>query len=264
VAADGRLAAESAGGGILCLATFDGALELWDGIGDVRLARTALPGITRLLASERGCVALAGGAASRVGLDGRVAVLALEAQAIASARDDVLVGAGDRLRVFDRAGVLRREEAVEPGLSAVARTGDGALVAGFEHGGLEIRRAGAPAGWTILKDTPHARVLQIVDRPPSQLAVAFADGTIGVWSAATGQRLQTFWLHGSATHLEVRGDRLLAVTELGRVGSWDLETYSIPYCRLLRDVWRGVPVIWDAGKAIVRAAPAAHPCAGAP
>jgi hypothetical protein len=261
VAAHGRLGAESPQGTLLCLATFDGALELWSPARDARLARTPQAGITRLVATERGCVVLAGQAASRIDLEGRVSVLAPKASAIAIGGNDILVGSEDRVLFLDATGSLRREHSVEPGLTALARVAEGLYVLGFEHGGVELwHKDRTQALRTRMKNTPHSSVVQVLAGPAGTVAAAFANGSIGVWSQASGRLLELSWLHGPVTHLRMHGHRLLALTEVGRLGAWDLETFSIPYCELLRAVWQNVPVIWEGGTPVLRGAPANHSC----
>jgi hypothetical protein len=41
---------------------------------------------------------------------------------------------------------------------------------------------------------------------------------------------------------------------------WDLGPLHTGYCRLLRDVWRVVPVVWEHGKPVLRAPPDDHRC----
>ena len=59
-----------------------------------------------------------------------------------------------------------------------------------------------------------------------------------------------------------RTTKQVGLTEAGQVGNWSVETYSIPYCQLLQDVWRTVPVVWEGGRPVLKRPPAEHPCAG--
>ncbi len=232
-AAAARLAAEA--GDVLCVATDDGAVEVWDEARDVRTARVALAA-DRVEATTRGCAVLAGGAAMVVAPGGETRVVAARAGAIAIAGDEVVTG----------------DEA------AVGRTMLGEPIDGYAHGGLVIRRAAGPP--LVLRDTPHAPVVRIVASAPNLVAAAYASGALGVWSATTGERLLSVWLHGPATGLQLRGHRLVALTAVGRIGVWDLETFAKPHCELLREVWRDVPVVWDGGHLVLRAPSRDHRC----
>ncbi len=252
VEANARLASERANR--LCLATFDNKLEIWDEPRDVRVAQVDVPGLLALEAGERGCVTLAGTTASLVDVHGKVEVLSTEARSILVSGGRILVGLGDRILTV---GENEPPEVVEPGLSAMGRTAAGDLLLGFDHGGIQIRRRG---GVLTLRDTPSAAVLQLVSGSPALVAAGFTDGTIGLWSATTGQRLLTWWLHGQVSHLSLQGSRLIALTDVGQVGDWLIEKYSLPYCQLLQDVWRAVPVVWEDGNPVVKPTPTEHPC----
>ena len=112
-----------------------------------------------------------------------------------------------------------------------------------------------------MKDTPTTQVLRVV-ASPNLLAAAYTDGTIGLWSTKNGQLLQRWWLHGQARGMTLADSRLLVVTEVGQVGAWNVETFSLPYCQLLQEVWRAVPVVWESGRPVLKSPPAGHPCSG--
>ncbi len=258
VSEQGRLAAESDDGDVACLASFDGTLEVWSLRSDSRLAHAPVPGVSRMIATTTGCLALAGDVAVWIDLGGRSTRLIEQASAIAQAGDELLVVAGDQLVVTSATGTPIRREPIEPGVSAVARTAGGELVTGHAHGGVSVwKRDGERL---VVRDTPHSPVVHIVDGPGELLGVAFLDGTIAVWSAATGEKLMGAWLLGAATHLRMRRNVLVAVTEVGQLGAWDMEVFSMPYCQLLQRVWSMVPVIWERGRPVLRRAPDAHRC----
>jgi hypothetical protein len=58
----------------------------------------------------------------------------------------------------------------------------------------------------------------------------------------------------------LRGGKLLAATSLGDSMVLDLEPFHLEYCALMRNVWRDVPVVWEAGLPVRREPPAEHTC----
>ena len=95
------------------------------------------------------------------------------------------------------------------------------------------------------------------------VAVGFANGLVGLWSLASGARLQRARLHGPISHLVPDDGSLQVVTELGAHMQWDLGVLGDDYCQLMRKVWREIPVVWEAGAAVTRKPPADHRCARA-
>ena len=61
-------------------------------------------------------------------------------------------------------------------------------------------------------------------------------------------------------HLQLFGRKLHAVSELGIHLEWDLAPFYLDRCQLLRQVWNGVPVVWEEGKPRVRPPLPGHPC----
>jgi len=256
VEADALLTAEN--GDVLCIYTLDGAVEIWSESRDQRLARVPVPGVGNVDSSDRGCVVLTSipGAASLVDREGKLEELASKATAISARGNTIQVGLEDRVLTLD--GATASTEVVDPGVIALARTSEGDLVLGYDHGAIEVRRAGAVLA---MKDTPTTQVLRVV-ASPNLLAAAYTDGTIGLWSTKNGQLLQRWWLHGQARGMTLADSRLLVVTEVGQVGAWNVETFSLPYCQLLQEVWRAVPVVWESGRPVLKSPPAGHPCSG--
>jgi hypothetical protein len=97
--------------------------------------------------------------------------------------------------------------------------------------------------------------------PSGTLLAGFADGTVGIWNLDNGSRLHHARLHGAVRQLRVRRGTLLAATELGQHLTLDLGVFQRPYCEVLRQLWRQVPVVWEAGLPVLRPPPRQHPCA---
>jgi hypothetical protein len=92
------------------------------------------------------------------------------------------------------------------------------------------------------------------------LVVGFASGMVGLWNLRDGTRLHHGQIHGPVTHLVLAGSRLVAASELGQHLVWDLDVFQVDHCALLRQVWAQVPVAWEEGLPVIRAAPSGHRC----
>ena len=90
--------------------------------------------------------------------------------------------------------------------------------------------------------------------------VGHASGDVGVWALKTGERLASGRLHGAVIHLALSRGRLYAATDLGGHLVWDLRILEASRCELLRAVWKRVPVVWERGRPVPRAAPLGHRC----
>ncbi len=262
VALEAALAAESPSGEVLCIAGFDGVLALWDVAADRLVAEAAVPGVTRLVATKAGCFVLAGAAARALGREAAAITLAEPARALGAGADALVVATDGELLTFDSAGSPLRRDSISPGVTAIARLSPEEVCLGFADGAVELWRheAGTLRRALVLGGASHAAAVQIVAGPPHMVLASFADGTIAGWDSTTGRLLERSWLHGATTHLRMDGHRLLALTELGSHGAWDLEVYYQPYCDLLREVWRDVGVGWEAGGAVRRSPDPAHGC----
>jgi hypothetical protein len=201
----------------------------------------------------RGCAFLAEGEARLLDADGSVRTLA---PAVALGEEDglLLVADAEHVRAFDAPGHAIDEAPVEAGVTAVGRA-DGRLVTGSKRGVITV--AGRA---TVFTGASASEVVRIRPGPSRTLLVGFADGDMGIWHLDSGARLGGVRLHGPAVHLRVLGDRVIAASELGDTTSLDLGVFSLDYCRVLDDVWRAVPVVWEGGRAVVREVPRAHRC----
>ena len=103
-------------------------------------------------------------------------------------------------------------------------------------------------------------VEQLLGGSRETLLAGFADGTVGVWSTRNGARLYHLSLHGPIHQLELERGTLTVSTELGDSEVLDLSVLHQDYCSLLREVWSEIPVVWEDGRAVERAAPVGHRC----
>jgi hypothetical protein len=88
----------------------------------------------------------------------------------------------------------------------------------------------------------------------------FASGSFGVWSSSTGVSLKHGAVHGPVRHLVVRDHLLVAVSEVGGLGSIALSELTEDYCDLLAEVWSRVPVVWRDQATVIQQPDPAHGC----
>jgi len=106
-------------------------------------------------------------------------------------------------------------------------------------------------------------VLRILPGPAGTVALGYANGVVGLWSLANGQRIEHGRIHGPVIHLVMQGPRLLAATGLGDHLGWSFPDLEAPYCEVLRRVWKDVPIRWEGGLPVLREPPRDHRCSRA-
>jgi WD40 repeat protein/serine/threonine protein kinase len=259
-----RYAVREDDSGLLCIATHDNRLELWDTSRDRRLVDRRVPRLARVLATPGGCVTLTDGGVAAFHPEAGPSEVMLRGEATAVARhgERVLVAAGRQILAFDRAGKRRgRALQADIGVTALLAAGDGIYV-GYADGNVErvSPASGARQPGLALQDVVASPVERMLALPMGLLVLGHASGALGIWDARTGERLHLAHLHGPVVHLLSRGRRLYAATELGDHLTWDLGVLHLQRCELLEAVWKRIPVVWDGGLPVVRAPPAGHPC----
>jgi WD40 repeat protein len=261
-----RRAALSPDGGLLCLVTLDGKLEIWDPGQDRSIASQSLPGLREVIALPAGCLTLDGQAVRLTARDGRSRVLVdSEARAVSRDAQGLLVAAGERVQLFTDSGQPRATPPLETdvGVTALTRAPPW-LVLGYRDGNVELLalESGKRRTNFSLEEVPASPVERMLVGPMDTLVVGFAGGQLGLWDLTTGRRLHHTRLHGPVIHLHrlAHHGRLYAASELGSHQIWDLAALRMPYCELLREVWRQVSVVWEQGRPVARRPPADHPC----
>jgi hypothetical protein len=261
-----RFASESSNGKIICLGTHDQGLEIWDVAADRRLGRTMLAGpkqaLAQVVALNEGCVTLEAGTARLYDRTGAFRILRKKATALAMDRGEILVAAQGKIHVLSPTGKARASLPAGAGVTAVARAGQ-SLVAGFEDGGMELVPTGAgrkKPSFTF-EGTPASPVVRIVAGPEDTVIAGFGNGLFGLWSLTNGKRLEHGWLRGPVSHLMIKGRKLYVASDLGQHRVLDLGVFHTEYCDLMRQVWRKVPVVWEAGLPVLRTPPKDHRCA---
>jgi len=247
--------------GLLCLQTAEG-VEIWDPDEDERLAAVTRPGISTVRAAPGRCiVGLDDGGLEAITVDGVAVELARGVRAWGVDGGEVLAVVEDEVQVLDFGGAVLADHPAPAGVTAVTRAG-GRLVFGFVDGGVEIRDPGAGTSTRAcrVEDTSSMPVTRLVPGPIETVVVGWANGELGVFQAGSGACLYRERLHGAVTHLRTAGDHLAVASDLGDVAVVDLSPFHADYCALVQEVWAAVPVVWEDGRAVSRAAPISHRC----
>ena len=239
----------------LCARGDDGTVYWWPSIDAVKSESwrvSVRP--TRLLPMSDGCVVVAADAVLRLRRGGRsVTVYTGTADAPLNAvgvdGDQVWVASGERL-VGERGASFT----TMPGATAVARVG-GWWVLGDASGRIEmIDDDGRRRDGFSLQERPLGRVERMTKGPTGELVVGYANGALRVWDMDRGALLMASQLNGPVSHLSADDERLVAATEMGAYGAWDLRAVTESRCAFLQRLWGDSPVVWRDG-GLVRRAP---------
>lgn len=249
----------------VCILTHEGEVEVWHE-GDDALRRRAPGPAEQVLPVAGGCLARSARGVELFTVQGEAVTLPLSGapSAIGASGDELIVAAGSSLHFFSGAGEPTSERVAAAGMSAVARVA-GRVVVGYRDGHIELSRPpGASSAPLALSGVPSSRVLRIVEGPSQTVAAGYANGFVGLWSLRDGSLLASSLLHGRIAHLLVDDEHLVAASDLGAPMVWDLGAFHLPYCQLLREVWRRIPVVWEDGRPVLESAPTAHRCGAGP
>ena len=255
-------------GRFLCVRTWSGGVELWDTKADAAVLVAGDVGATQVLASgdvtQPRCVVQSGRGVLVYGANGGEGVLlGPVAHALGASRGGVWLATDTVVRRVAFDGSVQREAPVGRGATALVEAG-GALLVGFQDGSIErvITLGDGTETAPTFQATPGAAIVSLLPGPPGTLVVGNARGLVGVWSLADGRMLLSRRLHGPVTHLVLAANsRLLAASDLGGHVSVPLDSFTRPWCELLREVWKTVQVGWASGHAVGLPPPSDHPCA---
>ena len=259
-----RRAAEHRGQ-LLCLATHQEELQLWDMVEDRLLDSAAVPGLGEVRALAEGCLFIAEGELKsiRAGQEPRSLAEGVQIRAFSwsPANERVLAATKTQALVLNLEGERLAEHQIDQGVTAIAWLWD-AIVLGYEDGDLDILTPTGEErdGELSFEETPLSPVVSLIEGPQGTLIAGFANGELGIWSMENGSRLLSERLHGPVIHLVLSDRQLYAVTELGQHRSIDLSVFERDYCELLGEVWAEVPVAWENARPVPREAPADHQC----
>lgn len=248
-----------------CAIVDDGTVELWDVPRDRRLQSLRRAQRARDVLMHGGtCYVRFPNSVEALGDEGSMAVHLPSDAADVTAfgwLDAAGDGGGLWLASGERAFTVGDGEQLERSLSAPATVMAAVgtrVVFGLRSGELVIRERD---GVVRSVATPFGEPLRIIAGPKDTMVVGFADGSLALYSTTEGTLLADTHLHGPVVHMLMSGDLVYAASQLGRYVVWDLSVFSRAYCDLLVEVWRRVPVVWDAGEARDRPPPAGHLCA---
>ena len=243
----------------VCLRTHDDRVELWDRVGDRRRFAQVLPDVRDVVALDAGCVALVDQEAYVFDAIGAGRVFGRSIDVLARDGRRLIAAGPDHIAVQSEAGDTIATFEVAPGVTALAGYGEGIIV-GFADGGIERVPEPSGGGNPSFRSAPSSPVVRLRPGPAGVLAAGFANGTVGVWSLATGHRLHTARVHGAVVHLAWDDGVLHAVSELGGTALIDARILIRPYCEVVRALWAAVPFDWDGGGVVRRGPPQPHHC----
>jgi len=241
----------------ICLATLDEDLEIWDRLDDRRLLQARVPGLRQALALDRGCATLGH---RNLQIFSRTALLQRRpATAATWGRGRLLVASGGEILALSPVGDTLSTIPAEEGITSLGDLGD-RIAMGFADGNIELTHPTSQVGLSF-ESLPSSPAVRIVAGPRDTMIAGHANGLLNIWHTGNGALLDHSKLHGPVIHIRVQGSRLYAATALGDHMVLDLSTLHLPYCELLRQVWREVPVVWEKRAPVVRTPPTSHACA---
>jgi hypothetical protein len=252
----------SARGLLLCVGTFGGGLEIWNMDEDRKTASAAVPGVRQTTALADGCVAVTDeGDAQLVTIDGRRMPIGQDTVGSFFDGKEIVLAGESEVRLVGTDGRELSRQAVPTGLTAAAVV-EGKLLIGYRSGVIDVRPASAwPEPGLSLERTPSSPATRIIAGPRDTIVAGFRNGFVGVWSALDGKQLASAKLNGIVEHAVLEGTRLYVATGIGDHAVLDLSIFTRPYCEILREVWKEVPIVWENGQAVRREPPKDHPCA---
>jgi WD40 repeat protein len=242
-------------GGPICVAS-DSGLAIWDVQRDAQILFEPLAAPFEVVSLPAGCSVLK---------DGRV-TLYRPGEIPREVADDArfqsggerLTTIGSAIGLFDAEGGPRGTFGRGDGATAAAPFGERVAV-GFSDGAIELRDTSERAP-VYFKETPASAVTRLAMGPSGTLVAGFADGSLGVWNASSGELLERSAVHGAVQQLIVHGGMLVAASEVGNLAALDLSLLTADYCSLLQEVWSRVPVLWREKGAVVQAPNPYHFC----
>lgn len=254
--------AHSVGGkNSVCWWNDDGDLAWWPAHrADAEAVRWSSVLPREVVAVEAGCLVREENRVRRFRADGGVDVWGGEAtvDAMAWTPEGVWVASDGRVR---RWGGVWAEVVVDPDPRALARVGPWLALA-YSSGRIELIDWGhGGKRQELLLEKPYLEeVARLAEGPDQTLVAGYVRGAVRVWDTTSGRLLLAESLNGPIAHLHVSEKLLMAVTELGAFGRWNLEPMRDSWCRLLDQIWGAVPFTWEAGLPVRQAPAETHPC----
>jgi len=238
------------------------SLELWSTQTDQRLAKI-----------ESRVVALAAGAPGCLVVDEkhRVVLYRWDGTAVSIEQtsprgvvawngEEAIVVNDDEIVVLDATGRQLRRRAIMPGVTAViavthagghaivAATDDGQMIH-YEDGAVRTFRGAHKGRAEHLILGPHGTVITGTDR-----------GEIVTWDVRDGTIISERRIHGRINQLFIDQHKLHVATQAGAYHAWDMSSFYVDRCTLLRQVWSEVPTVWRDERNTLQAPPRDHEC----
>ncbi len=248
-------------GGLLCLVTWAGSVELWDMDEDKLLESVRLSGVRDVLATSGACVVLSEGSVVLLGRAGEERKF-IEKGAVGIAKkgsEEIVIATDQEVMVFSLGGQVLASHPADPGLTSVY-VEESKLLLGYRDGNIESIASGANRGSLFLEDAPASPVEKMLLGSRNTLIVGFSNGFVGIWHIETGKLLHGIQVHGSIKYMEMQNGSLIVISELGDFIVWDISVFGTDYCDILGKIWEAVPVVWDEGQSLLRPPPTGHVC----
>ncbi|MCB9681735.1 MAG: protein kinase [Alphaproteobacteria bacterium] len=224
-------------GAAACLLSVDGAVARGGPDGGAASVLAQRPGATDVALLGTGCAVLDPTGLTWVGPGGASVALA-PARGAWRLGSTVFALDGDHLRAWTAPTSELPAVRVSPDATVAVHVGS-ALCAGFDDG--QVLCEGGPS----LRTATSSAVTQAVPYGADGVALGFGDGEVGIWSTRTGARLLGGKLDGAVVRLVVADGALLALTATGSALALDTDVLVAPWCAVLDEVTRQVPVVWE-------------------
>jgi len=246
----------------------DDRIEYWDMVKGRRLGVVQIDRVDKALPSHDGFVTLAQGKATLWLCEqekGKKCVnstlISSGAKALDVSGSNIMVSAVRRIHLFSLSGKPKGQIDGDLGVSAMLKTRK-YLVLGFNNGSIELRsmKPGKDQTKELLVGFPGSRVVSLAMITPEILAAGFAHGVVGLWDLKGRKILDQFKLHGPVVHLAAHEQYLYATTSVGSHLAMNLGVFFRPYCGLLNEIWKKIPITWMENRPVLIGKPETHPC----
>jgi serine/threonine protein kinase/WD40 repeat protein len=249
-------------GKLLCLATADGSVEAWRFEDDTRLFTHPSGARTDVFAVDGACVA---GRQFRLDaqevavhtVSGAVVHLGKECRSLSVRGNSIVTSTATEVVEHDATGKEKARHQAKGVVSCATTMGQGWLI-GYDDGAVEVVQAQGASASLLMDNVLGPEWVQ--PGPGDTVIGAFRQGHVGIWHVPTHELLVRIKLNGRPLHVLEQGGKMYVASDLGDSRVIDLRTLDVDRCELLREVWRRVPVAWEAGRPRGSAPPSDHVC----
>ena len=249
-------------GRLLCLATADGSVEAWRFEDDTRVFAHPSGVRTDVFAVDGACVA---GRQFRLDaqevtvhtVSGTIEPLCKDCRSLSVLGNSIVVSTATEVVEYDATGTVAARHQAKGVVSCASRMGQGWLI-GYDDGAVDVVPAEGESASLLMDNVLGPEWVQ--PGPGETVIGAFRQGHVGIWHVPTHELLVRFKLNGRPIHVLEQGGKLYVASDLGDSRVVDLQTLDMGRCELLHEVWRRVPVAWEAGRPRVSPPPSDHAC----